>query len=339
MIAIVTHSDLDGLAAAALYTVLSNIEISNVRVVLSGPSQLHRDLRKLAKEDIDKVVIIDIGVNNANYNDVLKALRDLRVRSIEIEWFDHHVWEAVWIEEISKVAVLVVDRNTCATGVVFKSLHRRGNSERASEIERFVAAVCAVDLWKFNRWEAPFLLRFVEYRDDHEWYNHVYKILVYSLRTGGIDEIIEKVSDIVEGYIDKELQVLSGLCGKSVMKELNGVRVGVYVRRCNIPNASIVGNAMLSLCRLDIAAIINPDLSRLSLRSQKCNVREIAFFLGGGGHPCAAGTNICVNPLLRFLWKVGVARDTIARLVSKKVLDLIEGFAEARGRVCIELRI
>ncbi len=339
MIAIVTHSDLDGLAAAALYTVLSNIEIDKVRIVLSGPSQLHKDLWKLDKEDIDKVVIIDIGVNIVNYDDVLKVLRYLRERSIEIEWFDHHVWEAVWVEEIGKVAALVVDRSTCATGVVFESLHRKGNHEKASEIERFVAAVCAVDLWKFDRWEAPFLLRFVEYRDDYEWYNYVYEVFVKSLRTGGIDEIIEKVSDVVEEYVDKELQVLSALCSESIVKELNGVWIGVYVRRCNIPNASIVGNAMLSLCRLDIAAIVNPNLSRLSLRSWRCNVREIAFFLGGGGHPRAAGTNIRVNPLLRFLWKAGIARGAIARLVSRKVLDLIEGFAKARGRVCIELHI
>ncbi len=337
MIAIVTHSDLDGLAAAALYTVLSNIEIDNVHVVLSGPSQLHKDLQKLVGEDIDKVVIIDIGINTANYNDVLKVLRDLRERSVEIEWFDHHVWEAVWVEEIGKVATLVVDRSTCATGVVFKSLHRTGNRKEISDIERFVAAVCAVDLWKFDRWEAPFLLRFVEYRDDYEWYSYVYKMFVSSLRMGGIDEIINKVSNVVEEYMDKELRVLSTLCSKSIVKELNGIRIGVYVRRSNIPNASIVGNAMLSICRLDIAAVVNPDLSRLSLRSQRCNVREIAFFLGGGGHPRAAGTSIRVSPLLRFLWKAGIARDAIARLVSKKVLDLIEGFAEVRGRVCIEL--
>ncbi|HID80280.1 MAG TPA: hypothetical protein EYP48_00995 [Ignisphaera sp.] len=126
--------------------------------------------------------------------------------------------------------------------------------------------------------------------------------------------------------------------GKRLMIDPHdGGSLGVYVRRNVIPNASIIGNAMLNICGVDIAVIVNNDLSRVSLRSQRCDVRTIAAYLGGGGHEKAAGAEIRVDLPLRLLWKLNIAKAKVASVVARKIINLIEEFKSFRGAVCVKL--
>lgn len=336
--AVITHGDLDGLAAAALYTLHLNTKPSNIKLLISYPSHLHKDLVSLLKEDIRRVAIIDIGLNSTSYRFVVEAIKSLSLKNISVEWFDHHIWEKEWIDTISRtVQRLVIRRDTCATGAVFEALIDELKRYDVTTLRRFVNAVCAVDQWKFDVWEAPFLLRYVEYRNDIKWYRDVYVFFVDMLRNGDMDNLINSIAKYVELYVDEELQVLSTVCKDSFRVMLDNTQLGIYIRRNVIPNASIIGNAMLNICGVDIAVIINNDLSRVSLRSQRCDVREVAAYLGGGGHQRAAGAEIRVGTPLRFLWKLGIARTKIAGILVRKIVNLIERFGELRGEVCIRL--
>lgn len=335
---VIAHGDLDGLAAAALYTIHLDIKPSDVKLLISYPNRLHKDLTNVLRENIRKIAIIDIGLNTTSYYYVVKALKSLSSRNISIEWFDHHVWEKEWIDTISgMVQKLVLRRDTCATGLVFETLVDELKHCDVATLRRFVNAVCAVDQWKFNVWEAPFLLRYVEYRNDVEWYRNVYLFFVDMLRSCNIDDLISRITKYVESYVDEELKVVSTVCRDSFRITLDNIRLGVYVRRNVIPNASIIGNAMLNICGVDIAVIVNNDLSRVSLRSQRCDVRTIAAYLGGGGHEKAAGAEIRVDLPLRLLWKLNIAKAKVASVVARKIINLIEEFKSFRGEVCVKL--
>jgi len=336
--AVITHGDLDGLAAAALYTIYLNAKPSDVKLLISYPSRLHRDLASLLKENIKRIAIIDLGLNTTSYHYVMEVTRSLSLKNISIEWFDHHIWEKEWIDTMSKIVQrLVICRKTCATGLVLETLIDELKHYDVSTLRRFANAVCAVDQWRFDVWEAPFLLRYVEYRNDVKWYRDVYQFFVDMLYNGNMDDLINRIAKYVELYVDEELKVVSTICKDSFKIMLNNTRLGVYVRRKVIPNASIIGNAMLSVCGVDIAVIISNDLSRVSLRSQRCDVRTIATYLGGGGHQRAAGAEIRIRLPLRFLWRLNVAKTKIASIVAHKVINLIERFKNLRGKVCIEL--
>ena len=336
--AVITHGDLDGLAGAALYTICLNTKPSNVKLLISYPNRLHRDLASLLKENVRRVAIIDLGLNSTSYHHVVEVIRSLSLKNVSIEWFDHHIWEKEWIDTISKmVHRLVIRRDTCATGLIFKTLIDELKQYDVSTLRRFVNAVCAVDQWRFDVWEAPFLLRYVEYRNDVRWYRDVYLFFVDTLRNSTMDDIIHRIAKYVELYVDEELKVISTVCKDSYKTTLNSTQVGVYIRRNAVPNASIIGNAMLNICGVDIAVIISNDLSRVSLRSQKCDVRAIATYLGGGGHERAAGTEIRIGLPLRLLWRLNVARAKIANIVARKIIDLIEKFKNFRGEVCVRL--
>lgn len=310
-IIVITHRDLDGIAGAALYTYCKKLSADQYKVVYVEPSDLLKVIRKYYKKG-RRYVIIDIGINSGVYDE----LKDLDLSSTTIEWYDHHVWDEAWVRTIkSKSILLHIDRSTCATGVVANEACSEQKSDRIREL---VEIVCGVDLWKFNRYESAFLFRYVDMRNDNSWRNNVLKVLREYLEQK-LSDIITYVEDCVSRYVDEEVRVLSSLANQVSKEIIEGVKLCIYVKSNNVPSSSIIGNTLLSEC--DIAIIVHESLKSVSFRSSKCNVREIAKVLGGGGHPRASGARLDMPAIYRLFRNL--ALDAIKKHVKSVLLSKI----------------
>ncbi len=310
-IKIFTHKDLDGIAGASLYLYCNNLEITNTDIVFIEPYQIRKYLRNKHLSNADKIVLIDLGLNSDSYN----ALASIDLRDIWIEWYDHHVWEREWINGLSARGVkLFIDATTCASGVVAKTLC---NNAKAME---FADVVCDIDLWLFRRWESNFLYRYVEAEDSDFWRYKTLDTFLMTLRGTDLRWLIENIEKYVEDYVDRELDTLSKLCSKIYKVRINDIDIAIYTKHHRIPGTSIIGNYVLNRCGGDIAIVLNEELKSISFRSIRCNVRDIAKMLGGGGHVHASGAHLNVNLFQKTLYKV--SRRLLIKYIVSKLKDL-----------------
>lgn len=307
--AIVTHTDIDGVGAAALYLYLSGNP--EYRVFFTEPFLLHRTLDKVASAYYEKVVILDLGVNPAVYKEVLEYLLLLRKQDIPISWYDHHLWVDEWISDLKAVGIkLHVDTSTCTTGVVAKYTKPERGSVDEKFVKELVMGICAGDLWKFDHWLGPYYVRLIRRRDKDSWRKQVLKVLASGKHW--IPELEEKVVE----HVDRELEVLSGKL-YYVEKRANKLKV-VVAESCERVENSFLAAYIMGRYLADIAILVSRD-GKLSLRSRDVDVREIAFRLGGGGHVYASGAKISMPWWVKFLSKINkkFLLSYVAELVAK----------------------
>jgi len=314
---LVTHTDTDGIFSAALFMYLSNVNLRREAILFIEPSQLVHTICS-AGNGIS-VVIIDIGINRATFEKLIGCLKNKRLK---IVWFDHHVWLREEKEFLEHLGVeLYVERALSAAEVVAKSL---GGGD--SVVQELVSIVNNVDSWIWDRWEAPFVMRLVDYDKSRE---HKLKVLEYVLRTlrsRDLSYLMTVASEFAERYVDIELKILADLCKHVVTENVAGVTIAFAYKRYKIPNSSIIGNFMLNRCNADVAVIINEELSSLSFRSTKIDVSELAKRLGGGGHKNASGAPLNLNPLNRIILRL------LAQLIPRLGESIIIGSARSRIR-------
>ncbi|MCS7111218.1 MAG: DHHA1 domain-containing protein [Ignisphaera sp.] len=294
---IVTHTDLDGVISAAVYIVGTGVGKDGYSVLFIEPAEVAEKLCSLASRGVCRAVaVMDIGMGGNILRELLKCISS-GLGGVRVSWYDHHIWDPRWIEELSRYVDLHVDAGSkCAAGVVAKSL----NLEAAVVME-YVDVTCAVDSWDFHRWEAPYLYRYVDYIKRFYGLDRAFRDVLDAIERGvEVRQFAEWVEPFVERYMDEELRILASMCMDVRELDVEGKRVCIYYRDFDIPNQSIVGNALLSMCGCSIAAIVRPDLSSISFRSRDFNVREIAGKLGGGGHQRAAGAPLKISSTLRI---------------------------------------
>jgi len=310
-IAIVTHKDADGVVAGAI-TVFCLHSI-NYKVFFIEPSDLPIILKKIIKIKPRKVIITDIGLNKNTFEESLKHLSTMRNQGIDILWFDHHIWDSSWILEISKVAKLHIDSSTCATGIVYNVLCKGKNDM----LNRIVKATCSADLWLFDDIYAPWIYRYIAYYENNleEAFSKVLNLLKRN------EFLNEEVLCVIERIMDKELELLTKYLSEVKIREVCGYKIAFIIKRHKIPQTSIIANYLNSVTGADIIAIINVDSCSISLRSKKCNVREIAKALGGGGHARAAGAKLNM-PLRCLALKLRINLN-IQSIIEKKLKDII----------------
>jgi len=308
LVVIITHTDLDGIASAALvWRGVGEPE----KIFFIQPQQLGKVLGKVPGGS--DVYITDLGINQGTLNDVVRNAGRIIGSGGRIRWFDHHMWDGSWIDKLRGLgAEIYVDTSTCAAGVVMEHLPL---SDRGAK--ELVSATCSIDLWMFNDWRGNFLARYVGYRDDSGWRAETVRLLKDFMGKVGND-IVNKVSEVV----DSELKTYSRVVEEASINEINGLRLAYYFKNSNEHLTSFIGNLMLSRFNADIALICK--YRSVSLRSRGFNVREVAKSLGGGGHPRAAGASVS-PPLWRLLaalvgyrrpllsWCVGKVSDAITR--------------------------
>ncbi len=330
-VCIVTHVDADAVAAAATYIHCSGLQLDDVDMLFVPPRDLPKALTRCASE-CQKVVVMDLGLNPGTARTVIDIVRDMVSRGITVEWYDHHVWENEWVTQLTSVGVrLFIDRSLCAAGIVSR--------EVCGEVTELASIACSIDLWRFDRWEAPFFYRIVEwYSTRGEW-----RELVKELISVGCDAIklISMKMNIVEDVIDVELREITKALSSVDILSAGRVKLCVYAKdeRSRVVSTSLLCNAFLGRGLCDIAVVIRSDLKALSFRSAVCNVREVAKLLGGGGHPRAAGAPLRLSVVyklaLKLLKSLGV-ENAFRRILVNYVGSLILRNAGNLEGVCRE---
>lgn len=284
---IVTHTDLDGVASAALILrAIGNVD----RIMFAQPHQTHAVLGKIPNGA--EVYVSDLGINEPLLDKVTMQVRRITSSGGRVRWFDHHVWDGEWIEALSASGAEVhVDTSTCGAGVVAKYFPVMGEG-----VEELVSATCSIDLWLFNDWRGNFLARYVGLQGGSKWREYVAREL--STFKGELSkEMIAKVSEA----FDQELRLYSKVVKEAKVLEVKGLKLAYYFKKDEEHVTSYIGNIMLSRFNADIALICKQG--SLSLRSREFNVRELAKRLNGGGHPRAAGAPLRA-PLIRVLLSI-----------------------------------
>jgi len=318
---VITHRDLDGISSGFLLRkyIIESLK-QDVKVLFTEPYLLHKTLSKVIKNlnkfKITHLYISDLGLNTNNFDAVLNHLSTVVSKGIKVLWFDHHVWEDEWIDKLKSLGIeLVIDRSTCATGIVSGFLKKAGLSF-IEDYNWLVRATCSLDLWVFDDPLAPWLSRVATYRNDDLWRYNVMVLLERMSRGEGI----KAIEPIVKDYVDKELRLYELYLKKSKAINIGGVRFVFVVKRSDIPNTSYLGHYLLSAANADVAVIIRGVT--ISFRSREYDVRELAFRLGGGGHKCASGARLKVPLYVSLLTRLGF-NSPLINYVAKKIKEVI----------------
>ncbi len=293
MYCIVTHTDLDGIVSAAIYVVGMGVKEGSYSVTFIEPIDVGRSVCSLVDRGGCRVIaVMDLGVGDNSFKD-LRCLDNLS-KDVEIAWYDHHIWEPKWIEKLSRYIKLYIDPNLgCTASVVAKSL-----GVSSDVIKGYVDTTCAVDSWNFSRWEAPYLYRYADYAKRFYGLEKVFRDILDAIRGNThVSQFAIWLEPFAEVYVDRELKIVSNICRDIKTIEIGGKKICIYYKYFDIPNQSIIGNA-ITRCDCEIAAIIR-NLSSISFRSKSFNVREIARKLGGGGHIKAAGAPLKLNKIVK----------------------------------------
>ncbi len=304
---IVTHTDLDGVASAALVMkALRDVD----KVMFAQPHQVPAVLGKVRNGT--ELYITDLGLNPSTLERVRREVERIIKSGGRVRWFDHHVWDPSWVVSLQEVGAEVnVDTSTCAAGVVRKYFPVEGKG-----VDALVSATCSIDLWIFDDWRGNYLVRYVSLKEGRKWREEVVRKL-----SNFRGELTEEVLRAAEEVINKELRLYSKVVREGKVLNHEGLRIAYYFKRNDEHATSYIGNLMLSRFNADIAVICKPN--SVSLRSKGFNVRELAKALGGGGHPRASGAKLDPPMYLRLLYWIGV-RTPLTGWCVKEVLRGLE---------------
>ncbi len=311
---VVAHDDLDGVGAASLLVRGLGLGLGSVRLVFCEPHRVDQCFaRALRVRGVDGVGVVDLGLNGRVFRGVVEAYRRWG-RGVRVYWLDHHVWENEWIGGLRDLGFeVVVDRGTCATGVVAGYFGLRDDFS-----VRLVRGVCSVDLWRWDDPLSPFLFRIADAWGDERGLRRLFEVFVEGVLWR------DEWGRVVEEYVNRELRGYDRIHRYLRVVDVNGCRIVVAVKYWKgPPHRNFLAQYLLSRFQADVAAI--PVVGRgVSLRSREVDVRRIAVKLGGGGHPRASGA-----PIL-----AGIVRKLLARLYPRLILDPV---VEALEKVVAEV--
>ena len=296
---IITHTDLDGVASAAIYLRLSGLKLGvDASLTFTEPYKLHKTLNNV--NGVDKIAIMDLGPNTSTIKEIADIIARLSSKGVTVEWYDHHRWQDEWITMLQKRGARVyVDTTTCAAGVVARYAPGELGVDTDEYAERLAAITCAADLW---RWDEPMATRLYRVVDRYrgargdQWRRK----LVEGFASGSLwwPELDEALNE----YLRLEFSGFNYAFKNTIVQDMHGCRVVAVLKKPGPPSASILGNALLSRFSADIAVIVRARGSKgISFRSARVNVREIALKLGGGGHPRAAGAPLNLSLLEKLI--------------------------------------
>lgn len=300
---VITHTDLDGVASAAILArSLNRID----RYVFAQPQTLSRALSAIKCSDECEIYICDLSPNSGNFGTLLGILKKLVKAGARVWWFDHHVWDPSWVEGALDAGIrLNQDTSTCSAGIVHRQF---GSGDSVSE--RIARAACSLDLWVFDDWVGNFLARYVGYSKSEDWRRKA----VAKLATGLL--LDEEVFMAVEDSIDRELKILSEALRKCGVTDVCGVRVAYYYKSVKDHVTSYVAALLMSRFKADMAVICRRG--SVSLRSRgRVDVREVALRLGGGGHHNAAGFSLRPPWIYRVLLLLGLSGPYVRWCMAK----------------------
>ncbi|WP_338603412.1 DHH family phosphoesterase [Sulfolobus tengchongensis] len=304
----IVHNDFDGTASAAVYA--RAVGSLPKTTFFTEPNKLHSLLGSLELRGVYNIMIADLGINASTFNNIISELKRLIDQGAKIEWFDHHVWKEEWKDELRKIGVNVYhDTSTCGAGVIYK--YKNPNDEFSRKL---ASADCSVDIWLHNDPMGEKLRRIVENNKDFSWKNELIKIFFNGILWN------ETFDKILEEVVSKELEGYKKVMKSYKLINVDGQKVVVAVRWKGPPDISYASQFLMTRTGASVFASANGK--SISFRSRDIDVRQFAVKLGGGGHPLAAGAQLKVPLIYRFLNKLGV-KGPMLNWVSKVVQNTI----------------
>lgn len=323
---VVTHTDLDGVGSAAAALVSYARRPGEATIIYAEPYNIHEKLVDIIDyvDERDIVIIADLGPNRESFPHAIQALARAASKGARVYWYDHHVWSQEEVEAAEQAGItLVIDRSTCATGVVAKYAPGHAGREPPGFLEELERAVCAADLWRWDHPLAPRLFRVADARgeDREAWRNR----LVAKFAEGVLWD--EELEEKLEEYVNLELANYNRILETAYVAE-GACRVAAAYKGRGPPSNSFVGASLQARYDADVAVIVR-DNGAISLRSSRVNVQRIAVLLGGGGHPAAAGARVRLPILTRIAAKI--SKKMLARHAARVVLKAAEEAGVCRG--------
>ncbi|MEM4507155.1 MAG: DHHA1 domain-containing protein [Acidilobaceae archaeon] len=296
---IVTHTDLDGVGAAATLLRIAERKLGyDATVAFAEPYELHLVFSSLIEHVSrnDCIAVSDLGTNPEHWRELLDSVSSLISKGVRIEWYDHHVWNNSEIEALRKLGVnLFIDRTTCATGVVAKYASSLWQNSADDYIKNLVDVVCSADLWKWNNPYSPKLFRAVGAKESsYKWKLKVLEKLVSGVLWD------EELASRLEEYISLELENVKRTLSTVSLTEVDGIRIAVVLKDEGPPANGILAAILMARYSADVVCVVRPN-GGLSLRSRTVDVQALSRRLGGGGHPRAAGAKLKIPFLIGLL--------------------------------------
>ncbi len=313
--AFVTHWDLDGVVSAALLVRTARLLGLSYDYRLSTPAALPRHLRELGAP---RLVVADLSPRPG-----AGELAALLSRFEAAAWLDHHEWPADAREALGRVPGLTVILDT---------------SRAAAElVYGYLTEACGVELEGYR--ELVELARLEDEEDVVEGEARLWRVLLrmsgWELRYRVVDALAsdpatpgwarEEAARLMPRY---ERMVREAARRARVLEAPCGARVAVVESPPSLHPGDIV--ASLGRAEADVYVILYPDA--VSLRSEALPVNRLAWRLGGGGHPRAAGAPARGRRASELVARV---LEEVCRLVPELAAEIAGrlGPAGAVGRV------
>lgn len=300
---VIAHGDLDGMTAAAIViAALKNTgRAGHVSLRFTQPFTLQEELRRLPRGDVERLIIVDVALDEEHAGHILSSLQELG--GLEKLWIDHHastIRRALDLMERGFSLLLSIDG--CAATIAGKAfLHLTGNPE-------FYSKLVVIG-------EAGDKVREVPPTDPMR---HFVEVLGNAIAAAPTDN--EFKERIVRMWVDKEMLVDDEVAKRAeealerlreLLKEaesnirydgdkvrvidLRGVRVHGYAGKVASHHVKETGKVTLLLFNVGtnntIVTVRVPPKSSFDAASA---IRELAprYGGGGGGHAKAASARI-----------------------------------------------
>ena len=278
---IVAHSDLDGIASAAVLRgwFLGLGGLRSVEVHVTGVRGLYRSLRRFAREAVGKPgsVITVLDMAPGSRGDAVAIASFFRNRRVGLVWIDHHEWVEGAREELERVdAIVVVDRSVPTSTLVCRVVECGERGQLAAIARLGTLDDACVDDELVSRWRI--VLRYIDFSQMAR--------AIEELSRGNLWP--QWVEDYYSSVVEEYRNMLHQAAKSKHVFSFNGIRVAVVIPPPRVSACDLELAGIAKPEDVDIVVIVYPK--GISLRTRETlDAACIARKLGGGGHARAAG--------------------------------------------------
>ncbi|RQG93709.1 DHH family phosphoesterase [Natrarchaeobius oligotrophus] len=322
---IVTHTDADGLGSAALLVdhLQRAFDAAREEIVVQPIDYDGAYRFEHVVEDLQDAGVIETPIYISDFNldelDTLAGLETLAAdQGCPITWFDHHQWSDDHLDALEDAGVVIeIDDDECATSLIAREL-----GPFDDRIRELAECTKDIDLWIRDDPRSEFLNVYASMVETPWQYISVVLEHGPDLPDGIQAEIDERLER------DRELEQIA-VENRSPTRTIEGYDVVCTYSRGG--RSSTIGNELVEEhpSDYDVAIVMKTHggigIYSHSDRTGFVRCHEVAEWLGGGGHPTAAG---CSAPVQTFreladYWK------TRGASVREEVIDAVHHVASS----------
>ncbi len=310
---VVSHGDVDGITSGAI----ALLEFPNSAFYFSRPSQIHKDLHRIARNHPAQVSVSDIAINEKRFPHIVQALDEFS-ESTQIFWTDHHPISKKNQKELEKRVNFFHEVGPCAAELVYRRFHE-GLPEYALRLALYgaIGDYCDGTRFAINQFEnydkrtlyleAGLLVQSLQEIDYKQKAKHLVQELSLGTSPSAMNSIVRlamkatRIESEVFGYVKNNARKL-GNVGYVLDMPIRGYR-----------GKSAKFAAYLTESNVGISVKTDDDDVDMSLRRRRLKVdlnKALNTILPGlenahgGGHPAAAGASMSKSSFPVFLQRL-----------------------------------